>query len=48
VTNSDDVGIGAISVSGPKNRMREERFTEDLPEQVTGTANVIELNLKFD
>jgi DNA-binding IclR family transcriptional regulator len=37
--------LGAITVSGPENRLRSERFRESLPEKVTGTANAIELSL---
>jgi DNA-binding IclR family transcriptional regulator len=48
VTDNGGVAIGAISVSGPKNRLRENRFNEELPDKVTGVANVIELNMKFD
>lgn len=39
--------LGAISVSGPVNRMQEERFQEILPEKVTNTANVIEANINL-
>jgi len=35
---------GAISVSGPTNRFKGERFHETLPEVVQGAANVIEVN----
>lgn len=48
VTDADKTAVGAISVSGPKNRIRKSRFREELPEQVTGVANVVELNLQFD
>jgi DNA-binding IclR family transcriptional regulator len=37
--------LGAIVVSGPKKRLQDERFTEELPELVSGTANAIELEL---
>lgn len=42
----DDI-VGAISVSGPTSRMTGERFTEEIPELVMRTANVIEVNLKY-
>lgn len=39
--------IGAVSVSGPKNRMQEDRFTEEFPGLVTAAANVIEVNMTY-
>ncbi|MBX0324185.1 IclR family transcriptional regulator [Halomicroarcula sp. F13] len=44
--NSDDI-IGAISVAGPTNRFRGERFREELPQRVLEVANVIELNFTY-
>jgi len=41
----DDEILGAISVSGPKNRMQGERFEEEIPRQVLRIANVIEVNM---
>lgn len=38
--------IGAITVSGPANRFRGDRFTEKIPDLVLGAANEIELRLK--
>lgn len=38
--------LGAVSISGPVSRIKGERFREDLPEQVTNTANVIEINVR--
>ena len=35
--------IGAVSVSGPLNRLRCERFREHIPNHVLGAANAIEL-----
>ncbi|QLH81993.1 IclR family transcriptional regulator [Halosimplex pelagicum] len=46
VLQDDDI-LGAASVSGPSRRMEGERFDEELPNIVTRTANVIELNSKF-
>lgn len=37
--------LGSIAVSGPENRFRGERFTEEIPEIVTGAANAIELSM---
>ncbi|QLG29937.1 IclR family transcriptional regulator (plasmid) [Halorarum halophilum] len=39
--------LGAVSVSGPSRRMEGERFDEEIPKNVTRSANVIELNSKF-
>lgn len=47
ITDSNDSPIGAISVSGPKNRIRDERFYEEIPNKVLRAANVIEVNITF-
>ncbi|WP_438267461.1 IclR family transcriptional regulator [Haladaptatus halobius] len=39
--------IAAVSVSGPMNRMNNERMKNDLPQRVKSAANVIEVNLKY-
>lgn len=41
----DDVVAGAVSVSGPTSFMRGKEFTDEIPQLVQGTANVIEVNL---
>lgn len=38
--------VASISLSGPKRRMSETRFTEEVPELLLGTANVVELNIR--
>lgn len=43
----DDEVLGAVSVSGPKSRMQGTRFEEEIPRQVTRTANVIEVNMAY-
>lgn len=40
-----DTPYGSIVVSGPKNRIRDERFRDELPEIVSGTTNALELEL---
>jgi len=40
--------LGAISVSGPVSRMSREFFHEELPELVSSTANVIEMNIEVE
>lgn len=44
LSNSDRV-LGAVSVSGPTNRFRKDRFREELPEKLLEVVNVIELNV---
>jgi len=41
----DDV-LGAISVAGPTSRMSGTRFRETIPEMVTNSANIIEINVR--
>lgn len=41
----DDTVYGAISISGPTNRMRGQRYREDLPDLILGATNEIELRL---
>ncbi|MFC6906604.1 IclR family transcriptional regulator [Halalkalicoccus tibetensis] len=47
ITNDQDRSIGAISVACPLHRVGDERFHEDLPNSVLGTANVIELEYNY-
>lgn len=44
LSNSGRV-LGAVSISGPTNRFREDRFHEELPEKLLEVVNVIELNI---
>ena len=39
--------LGAVSVSGPTNRMKSERFDDEIPEMIRSTANVIEVNSTY-
>lgn len=39
--------LGALSISGPATRMQGEWFRDELPDMVTRSANVIEINTKF-
>ena len=43
----DESVLGAISVSGPAHRFRDEYFREELPDLLLGAANELELNLKY-
>lgn len=38
---------GAVSVSGPRSRMRNGRFEEELPQRLLDVANVIEIELSI-
>lgn len=38
---------GAIALGGPKQRMRGERFQDELPKAVLQASNVVELNLSY-
>ncbi len=39
--------LGTVSVSGPESRMRGSWFTEDLPDLIQRTTNVIEVNMRY-
>lgn len=45
IKGPDDSVLGAVSLSAPKPRMRETSFTEEIPDLVMNTANLIELNI---
>jgi|AntRauMinimDraft_3_1070383.scaffolds.fasta_scaffold00627_3 DNA-binding IclR family transcriptional regulator len=47
ITDENDRAIGAISVSGPTSRMTDERFEEEIPDQIRDTVNVLNLNLTY-
>lgn len=47
VRNPNGNAIGALSVSGPTNRLKEERLTEQIPDLLLGTANELELNIEY-
>ncbi|QLG63840.1 IclR family transcriptional regulator [Halorarum salinum] len=46
VTRSDGDVVGALSVSGPANRMTGDRLTESLPGPVLGAVNELELHIE--
>lgn len=46
VTSSDGDVVGALSVSGPANRMTGDRLTESLPGPVLGAVNELELHIE--
>ncbi|MCU4744358.1 IclR family transcriptional regulator [Halobacteria archaeon AArc-m2/3/4] len=47
IQTSDGRVLGAVSASGPVNRMQEEYFENELPNRVLETVNVIELNVTY-
>lgn len=46
ILDSDGSILGAVSLTAPAGRLKDERFTEETPELVMETANLIELNLE--
>jgi DNA-binding IclR family transcriptional regulator len=46
----DEHGIaqGAISISGPTKRMTGEKFRDEIPDLLTRTARIIEINAAYD
>ncbi|WP_313693463.1 IclR family transcriptional regulator [Halorarum halobium] len=47
ITDDDEYALGALSISGPKNRMQSGRLENELADRVTQVANVIEVNLAY-
>jgi len=47
VVRVDGEPAGAISLTGPKERFSDERYRDDLVQQLSETANVIEVNFRF-
>ena len=47
ILDGDKRPVGAVSVSGPKDRLREERFEDEFPRLVRASANVIEINMTY-
>ncbi|MFC4451281.1 IclR family transcriptional regulator [Halorussus aquaticus] len=47
VMDGADELVGALSVSGPTHRMKGEWFDREIPNLLLGTANELELNLKY-
>lgn len=45
ITGSDGDILGAISVAAPTGRLKDERFSDEIPDAVQSRANVIELNI---
>lgn len=47
VLGPDGAVVGALSVSGPAHRMKGDWFSEDAPDLLLGTANELELAIKY-
>ncbi len=47
VTDGDGTVLGAISVSGPANRLKGEKFREELPDILLGIVNEVELTIAY-
>ncbi|MFB6220327.1 MAG: IclR family transcriptional regulator [Halolamina sp.] len=47
IVGPDDEVIGGLSVAGPINRIKGERFEEELPELIMGATNELELNIAY-
>lgn len=47
ITDGDDRAVAAVSISGPKSRMLDETYSDEVPDRVRRSANVIEVNLTY-
>lgn len=47
ITSNSGRALGAMSVAGPMNRMRGDRFTEEIPQLLKERVNVVELNVTY-
>ena len=47
ITDNEGRAIAAMSVSGPKSRLRGKQFREEVPDLILSSANVIEVNLTY-
>ncbi|NHN42927.1 IclR family transcriptional regulator [Halorubellus sp. JP-L1] len=45
IRDEDGEVLGAISSSGPVSRMQGQRFTEEIPDTVRRTTNIVEVNI---
>jgi DNA-binding IclR family transcriptional regulator len=45
--NGSDGVIGALNVSGPAHRLRSNQFEEEMPDLLLGSANELELRIKY-
>jgi len=47
IPGTDERVIGALSVSGPTHRMKDEYFEVELPDLLLGVVNELELNIAY-
>lgn len=47
ITDDEGEAVGAISVSGPSNRVKGDFLTEELPDLLLGVTNEVEINLSY-
>lgn len=47
ILTADDDPLGAISISGPMNRLTKSTFREEYPDLLLGVANEIELTIQY-
>ena len=48
VKGKDGQIVGGVSISGPSNRMKGDRFKQEIPELLLGAINELELNIKYN
>lgn len=48
VKDADGTVLGALGVSGPTHRFKNERFREELPDLLLGVVNEFELDIQYD
>jgi len=47
ISNESETVVASVSVSGPTSFMQGEKFESTIPELVSGTANIISVNLAY-
>lgn len=47
ITDAHGIAIGALSISGPANRLQGAKLNAELPELLLGAVNEIEINLSY-
>lgn len=48
INKSKQEVVGAVSISGPKRRMKGDRYNKELPERIRDATNVIEVKLSYN
>jgi DNA-binding IclR family transcriptional regulator len=48
VKNQEEKVLGSISISGPAERMVDNRYKRELPQMLAEATNEVELNIQFD